>query len=689
MLLGLANVAGATSVPVQPASVSQSCFQLRGPTQNLTATADLFPMRSRLINAIVAMALVASLLVGLAQPAAASSDGTPTVQVDGRGWGHGWGMGQYGAYGYARDFGWTSAQILNHFYGGTTAGSVPAGNPVNPAALRIDLRSDRGAPTTVAITNGAIQLSGVPIGPDLGQYVGAVRLRINSSGNGFTLETAADCGGPFVAQPDITAQTNILIEPVSTAGGADGLLRYCRASTAQTVYPGQLEAVNWQGALRTVNIVAIEDYLRGVVPKEVPASWGGPVGGPAVPGHAALEAQAVAARSYVLAGNPNYRGTFADSCDTTACQVYGGWYETATAANPDGIVFDPRTDAAISATAGVVRLRNDNLQVAETFYSSSTGGYTNPIDPFPAVVDEGDAVDANPNSQWTTTVDLSAYENSVGLGEIQEIEVTERNGLSGNGTDGGRVEQVRISFENGSRTLTGNAFRRAFGLKSDWFSVGAVLRDGVSVGSNSKFVDGAAQIFLGRAPTAAERARWIAQVNAGNRGAFVTELAFSDEWAGSLIDGLYRDVLGRPADAAGRAYWLDQLSGPSNLQFLNVWFYGSQEYYNQAGATPTSFATALYTEVLGRQPDSAGLDYWSEQLVHGQAGLDDVAAGFVGSLENRRTRIDSLFTDLLGRQPDLGARDFYADRLLLVDDIELAAELAVTDEFYNRAQSLG
>ena len=52
--------------------------------------------------------------------------GSATFVVTGHGWGHGRGMGQWGAYGYAQA-GWSAAQILDHFYGGTTAGS--AGNP--------------------------------------------------------------------------------------------------------------------------------------------------------------------------------------------------------------------------------------------------------------------------------------------------------------------------------------------------------------------------------------------------------------------------------------------------------------------------------------------------------------------------------------------------------------------------------
>ena len=62
----------------------------------------------------------------------------------------------------------------------------------------------------------------------------------------------------------------------------------------------------------------MDDYLRGVVPRESPASWGDASGGK---GMAALQAQAVAARSYAAAQN---RYSWAQTCDYQNCQVYGG-----------------------------------------------------------------------------------------------------------------------------------------------------------------------------------------------------------------------------------------------------------------------------------------------------------------------------------------------------------------------------
>ncbi len=86
-----------------------------------------------------------------------------------------------------------------------------------------------------------------------------------------------------------------------------------------------------------------------------------------VPG--ALEAQAVAARSYAMAegGESGNRFGFAKTCDTTSCQVYGG-------AGLGGASREaPTTDMAVVHTANVVR-RFGNDTLARTEFSSSTGG---------------------------------------------------------------------------------------------------------------------------------------------------------------------------------------------------------------------------------------------------------------------------------------------------------------------------
>ena len=115
-------------------------------------------------------------------------------------------------------------------------------------------------------------------------------------------------------------------------------------------YHGSLEVRSSSNGLDAINVVELEDYVRGVVAKESPASW--PI--------EALKAQAVAARSYAIA-TPSHRGAY-DLFDDTRSQVYGG-----SAPRP------PKSDQAVSATAGQVVIYGG--RVAQTFFFSTSGGH--------------------------------------------------------------------------------------------------------------------------------------------------------------------------------------------------------------------------------------------------------------------------------------------------------------------------
>src|SRR3546814_15293915 len=95
---------------------------------------------------LAALALLLGLAVFpvVAQPAAA--DLPDQLVFDGRGWGHGRGMSQYGAQGYAKNHGWTSARILDHYSGGTTAGRSrdAASRPIHHDPVRLPLRGSEG-----------------------------------------------------------------------------------------------------------------------------------------------------------------------------------------------------------------------------------------------------------------------------------------------------------------------------------------------------------------------------------------------------------------------------------------------------------------------------------------------------------------------------------------------------------------
>jgi SpoIID/LytB domain protein len=642
---------------------------------------------ARAVVLAVAVALLAT-LVPTPTPATAQLV-EPQVTITGHGWGHGRGLGQWGARGYA-ELGWATERILDHFYGGTRAGTAAqaANLAVNPASVRVALRANEGHPTIVGLTSGTLRLLANDAEVAIPPGTRAVRLWYKPDGPaGYDVEFAPGCAGPWGGVTRVGADLVRATRAEGYGNTADTLLHVCEPSGVRVWYPGEVRAVrvNVPAAggpcpeCRTIAITTIEDYLRGVVPNEMPASW------PA----AALRAQAVAARSYALAGDTRHRYAdgrlFADTCDTVLCQVYYGRFR-ATAGSVPTESTRPQTDAAIAATAGVVRLRSNNT-IARTEFSASTGGFTAGGE-FPAVRDDGDAHRANPHHNWTQTVSVAGLEQRYDRRRLLAIEVVARNGLSGPHNDGGRVTSVRLRFDTGTPvTLTGVQLRSQLGLRSDWFTPGVVVRPEYEGTPEARFIDAAYQRFVGRTATMAEKATWYPVVARGERWRLTNALAVSNEWAGYEIGQLYQLILGRSADPAGQAYWLGLVARGTRVEDVAAGFYASEEYFLRNGSTNAGFIDGLYRDILRRAPDPGGRNYWVGLLDQRRAGRHAVATSFYASIESRRDRVARLYQQILGRAPDPGGHAYWAERLLRSGDVVLAADLAASEEFYRRASA--
>jgi peptidoglycan hydrolase-like amidase len=408
------------------------------------------------------MVLGVSSLVSMPSPAAAATG----VTLVGHGWGHGRGMGQWGSLGYAVKFGSTSAQILDHFYGGTTAGTV-----ASDRAVGVLLRHRTGFETAVYLESGSIVTSAdAAIGGAGPRKAVFVRWE---GGTNFHVWEGSGCTGPWLDR-GIVSTTEVVIDPSITSDDPNTMLQLCEGAQRRIVR-GQLIASAFATSLdafqqQTINRVLVEDYLRSVVPSESPPSWANEPsrGGYGAAGMEQLKSQAVAARSYVLAGDGRWGR--ADTCSDIFCQVYNG-YATVTSSGTTPREF-ATTNQAVAATAGVVRLRAGGV-IARTEFSSSTGGWT-AGGAFPAVEDRGDDIAANPHHNWTLTVSTAAVETAFDqragrdLGTYLSLSVTARNGF---GDMGGRALTVVGYFTNGSQSMTGDGLRSSLGLKSDWFGL--------------------------------------------------------------------------------------------------------------------------------------------------------------------------------------------------------------------------
>jgi SpoIID/LytB domain protein len=220
-------------------------------------------------------------------------------------------------------------------------------------------------------------------------------------------------------------------------------------------YRGQVRVLSNRKRLQVVNVVALEDYLKGVVPAEVPDDW------PAE----ALKAQAVAARSYALASLPPSSSSrtfdlYADVRD----QVYGGIAEEA-----------PAVTSAVQATAGQVLVYGGRIVTA--YYSSTTGGRTASAvewlgNPVPYLVSVPDPYDTHsPYHTWGPVLfDARKVGRALGL-ESRLVDLVATRG------DSGRVRELTAVGDGGEVTVRGTDVRTRLGLRSTWFSIGWLALD--------------------------------------------------------------------------------------------------------------------------------------------------------------------------------------------------------------------
>jgi SpoIID/LytB domain protein len=382
-----------------------------------------------LTRLVLALAALVAAVTFASAPHAARSSGPQYVApagsgalflVSGHGYGHGVGMGQWGAQGYALQ-GSTYEQILAAYYPGTTLGDTTTTSiRVLLAAGRKTLTISAKKPFTVEDGNGLDHT--LPAGK-------------TTFGPGLKL--AVD-GGPKVA----------LDQPLTFAPAAGSRL------TLGRTYRGQILVDAPGRKLRAINVLPLEQYLYGVVPAEMPSQW--------LP--AALEAQAVAARSYALA-NRQAAAPFDVYADGRSQAYLGVSAET------------PAGRQAVDETAGQVLLYDGD--VADTLFSSSTGGRTQSAsDAFgppgrPYLVSVQDPYDTiSPYHAWgPVAVTARTLGHALRVpGRIVDATV-KRNSSR-------RVKKLQLtalaSGTERASSVPGAATASALGLRSTWFSVGVL-----------------------------------------------------------------------------------------------------------------------------------------------------------------------------------------------------------------------
>lgn len=363
--------------------------------------------------------------------------GSSTVTITGRGYGHGHGMSQYGAEGAARA-GLTHQQIMDFYYPGTVWGAATGKVAVHITADTTDDVVVTARPAITVKDLGSSQRWRLPEGR-------ARQWRLSTSTSRKTLVQWRDRGAwrrwkVLAGDGELSAPGGLTL--VTPTGSVTYRGKLCAASPT----PGS-------ASRDTVNVLSLENYLKGVVPLEIPASWSAE----------AVKAQSVAARTYAAFERAQPLADHYQICDTTSCQVYGG-----------KSAEHPLATAAVRATAQQV-LTVDG-QPAFTQFASSNGGWSSAgsVPYLAAQADPYDGWAGNPNHVWETTLGDDRIEAAwPRIGDLQQITVTSRDG---NGDWGGRVGAMTLVGSAGQVEVTGDDVRRALGLRSTWFTLEVTTR---------------------------------------------------------------------------------------------------------------------------------------------------------------------------------------------------------------------
>jgi SpoIID/LytB domain protein len=607
---------------------------------------------------VVTMLVAVMTLVGLVGPAGPASADDSSLTFAGRGWGHGRGMGQYGALGYAVNYGWSYDQILAHFYGGMTR-ATDAGNPT----IRVEL---------IRLTNQDVILT-APGGLAVnGVAVGNTAVHVVPTGGGFQVYAASGCGGDngtWTPWGGVQA-SGVTVTSMGDQSSIGSILKECEVGMDRG-YRGSIVMTYSGPTSYVLNGLPAEQYLRGVVPRESPASWGDLGGGN---GLQALKAQAVAARSYALSESRPTSG--ANTCDTTACQVYLGAYEQPTGGAWKAL-DDPRSDRAVSETAGQV-MRNPSGGVARTEFSSSSGGWTTGT-AFTNVEDLGDAISLNPNRSWTASFTVSALSNAFGVGPLVSIAVTERTGL---GPDGGRVTQVTLRGSDGRvTTRTGEQVRASLGLKSTWFSISGITSTQAAAVVQSLYQD-----VLGRAPEPAGLASWTTiLLTTGAPQVITNGIVYSRERLNTLIATEYRNALHREPEAGGLENWALYLERGAGVSDLQVGVYASPESLNVLGGGDTAtWVGAMYAALLGRPASDAERAMWADVALRDGRVL--AVTGIAKSSEAGLHRLEAYYQTYLGRSLDPAGASTWLPYMNGAGDFQVPGFIGGSPEYWARAQ---
>ena len=350
--------------------------------------------------------------------------------VKGAGFGHGHGMSQYGAYGAATK-GLSWQRILAFYYPGTSLKKLSSST-----SIKVWISADDDNDLLVLPAGGLRVYDSnhhsltLPTGSKYRAW------RIKRFGPGYRLSWKNADGHDKALSTKLDSSTWHFSTKAKVVK-----VRIPNGATRE--YRGTVELAKRGSGGRTVNKVRLEDYVRSVVPSEMPTSWAPD----------AVRAQAVASRSYAIRIRDFTSYSGYDICDTTACQVYRG--RATTTSGGTRIVRETKAgNAAAKATAG--RIVTYQGKVALTQFASSNGGAMS-SGGYPYLREKNDPYDGVVKSQtWSRKITVKAVKRAYpSVGTVRQLKISKRDG---SGRYGGRVVRVKIVGRKKTITVSESAF---------------------------------------------------------------------------------------------------------------------------------------------------------------------------------------------------------------------------------------
>lgn len=263
----------------------------------------------------------------------------------------------------------------------------------------------------------------------------------------------------IAAEPDLVTASRIVKFTCKDSKDPKPCLFKIKAKNSGiSTYRGSILILPYKTYFTVINRIDLEDYLLGVVPSEMPATWH----------NEALKAQSVAARTYTLAMLGRRKVLGYDLKSTVEDQMYSGYNKEL-----------PSTSSAIKATQGEVLIDKSGFLI-DAYFSSHAGNYSNSVEnawglsPRHYLTNVSEHT-ANPKA-WTKEFTLKEFNDKLAdlkLNSITSITIINR-------APEGRVLSILLTGNSKKQYLTGEEFRHKLGLMSTNFEI-QVLENSIAI----------------------------------------------------------------------------------------------------------------------------------------------------------------------------------------------------------------